>query len=265
LKVLEDKMPAVQEKPAYVIAKRLTGKIAVVTGGSRGIGAAIALRLAAEGANVVITYNSNQKAADKVVAQATEHGVKAIAVKANASSKNDNDALINVVKKLGKIDILVNNAAIFEGGPIDQTELELYDRLFETNVRGIVATTIAALKNFNDGGRIINISSGAARASMAGFSLYSGTKGAMEAITRGWAQDLGARGITVNAVAPGVTVTDMMEAGLPQEMQSVMVEKTALKRLGQPEDIAAAVAFLASADGGWVTGKVLDADGGLAF
>ncbi len=258
-------MTALQEKTAQTSSKRLAGKIALVTGGSRGIGAAIALRLAAEGATVAISYNSNKTAADKVVQQVSELGSKAIAVKANASSKEDNDALIAEIKKLGKVDILVNNAAILEGGPIDAVKIDQYDRLFDTNVRGVVATTIAALNNFNDGGRIINISSGAARANMPGFSFYAATKGAMEALTRGWAQDLGARRITVNAVAPGATVTDMMEQGLPSEMLPIIVEKTALKRLGKPEDIAAAVAFLASSDGAWITGRVIDCDGGLSF
>ena len=169
------------------------------------------------------------------------------------------------IKKHGKIDILVNNAAVFEGGPIDQITLDQYDRVFGVNVRGLVATTIATLPYINDGGRIINISSGAARASLASFSIYSATKGALETLTRVWAQDLGKRQITVNAVAPGVTVTDMMENGLPKEAQQAMAAKTALGRLGQPDDIADAVAFLASNDARWVTGKTIDADGGLTF
>jgi len=258
-------MTAVQEKPARVSAKKLEGKLALVTGGSRGIGAAIALRLAADGARVAISYNSNKAAADKVVAQIKELGTDAIAVKADVASEADNKALLAEIAKLGKLDILVNNAAIFEGGPIDQVSLDQYQRLFDTNVKGVVATTIAALPNINDGGRIINISSGAARASIAGFSLYSATKGAMEALTRVWAQDLGKRNITVNAIAPGVTVTDMMESGLDKDAQAHFVSKTALGRLGQPADIADAVAFLASDDSRWVSGKTIDADGGLTF
>jgi 3-oxoacyl-[acyl-carrier protein] reductase len=258
-------MTALQEKPSITNTKRLDGKIALVTGGSRGIGAAIALRLAADGAQVAITYNSNKTAADKVVAQITELGSKAIAVQANASSKEDNDALIAEIKKLGKIDILVNNAAIFEGGPIDSVDIDQYTRLFDTNVKGVITTTMAALPHINDGGRIINISSGAARATLSGFSLYSATKAALETLTRVWAQDLGKRQITVNAVAPGVTVTDMMNQGLPEEAQKIYIAKTALGRLGEPSDIADAVAFLASHDARWVTGKTLDADGGLAF
>jgi len=258
-------MTAVQEKPAKTSTKKLEGKLALVTGGSRGIGAAIALRLAADGARVAISYNSNKTAADKVVAQIKELGTDAIAVQADVASEADNKVLLAEIAKLGKLDILVNNAALFEGGPIDQVGLDQYKRLFDTNVKGVVATTIAALPHINDGGRIINISSGAARASIGGFGLYSATKGALEALTRVWAQDLGKRNITVNAIAPGVTVTDMMEAGLPKEAQAQFVSKTALGRLGQPADIADAVAFLASDDSRWVTGKTIDADGGLTF
>lgn len=261
-------MTATKEKTNAVIPKRLQGKVAVVTGGSRGIGAAIAQRLAQEGATVVITYASNKAAADKVVGKLSESGVKAIAVKANASSKQDNAALIAEVKKLdknGKIDILVNNAAIFVGGSIEQDTIEQYEKVFETNVKGIVATTIAALPFINNGGRIINISSGAARASIAGFGLYSATKGAMEALTRAWAQDLGKRQITVNAIAPGTTLTDMLESALSDEVKQSYISKTALGRLGDPSDIADVVAFLASTDSRWVTGKVIDCDGGLTF
>ncbi len=258
-------MTALQEKTAEASSKRLDGKIAVVTGGSRGIGAAIALRLAADGAQVAITYNNSKGAADRVVDKITELGGKAIAVKANAASLNDNDALIAEVKKLGKIDILVNNAGVFEGGPIDNVGIDQYDRLFDTNVRGVVVTTMAALPHINNGGRIINIGSGAARASLAGFSLYSATKAALEALSRVWAQDLGKRQITVNTVAPGTTVTDMFNQGLPQEAHETFINKTALGRLGDPSDIADVVAFLASNDGRWITGKTLDVDGGLAI
>ena len=257
--------PAQTAVKPVAVPKRLTDKVAVVTGGSRGIGAAIAQRLAAEGATVIITYSASANAADKVVSEITAQGSKAVAVKANVASEQDTAALVAEIKKHGKIDILVNNAAVFEGGPIDQITLEQYDRVFGVNVRGLVATTIATLPYINDGGRIINISSGAARASMAGFSIYSATKGALETLTRDWAQDLGKRQITVNAVAPGVTVTDMMENGLPKEAQQARIAKTALGRLGQPDDIADAVAFLASNDSRWVTGKTIDADGGLTF
>jgi 3-oxoacyl-[acyl-carrier protein] reductase len=258
-------MTAVQEKTLVTNPKRLVGKIALVTGGSRGIGAAIALRLASEGATVAISYASNKTAAEKVVAQIQELGSSAIAVKADVASQQDTESLIAEIKKLGKIDILVNNAAIFVGGAVQEATLAQYDQVFNTNVRGVVATTLAALPYINDGGRIINISSGAARASINGFSFYSATKGALEALTRGWAQDLGKRQITVNAVAPGTTQTDMLEQGLPGEAKDMFIAKTALGRLGQPDDIADAVAFLASADSRWVTGKTIDCDGGLTF
>ncbi len=258
-------MTLVKEKISETGTKKLKGKIAIVTGGSRGIGAAIALRLAADGATVGITYVSNKAAADKVVAQITELGSKAVAVKADVASKEDSDALVKEIKKLGKIDILVNNAAVFIPSPIENAELSTYDRLFDTNVKGVVSTTIAALPHINDGGRIINISSGAARASIAGFSFYAATKAALEALTRGWAQDLGKRQITVNAVAPGTTLTDMLEQGLPAEARQEFIDKTALARLGEPSDIADVVAFLASSDSRWVTGKTIDCDGGLTF
>ena len=223
------------------------------------------MRLAEEGATVALSYNSNKEAAEKVVANIKALGTRGIAVKANASNEKENEAFIAEVKKLGKIDILVNNGAIFEGGPIDAIGIDQYDRLFDTNVRGVVATTIAVLPHLNDGGSIINISSVAARANMAGFSLYSATKGALETLTRDWAQDLGKRHIRVNAVAPGTTFTDMMNGALPKEAHSQFVEKTALGRLGQPEDIAAVVAFLASDDSRWVTGQTIVASGGLSI
>ncbi len=258
-------MTAAQGKSLAANSKRFTGKIALVTGGSRGIGAAIALRLASEGATVVITYASNKKAADTVVAQIKELGSNAIAVKANVSSKQDTESLIAEIKKLGKIDILVNNAAIFLGGPLEAANLDQFDQIFNINVRGVVAITLAVLPFINDGGRIINISSGAARASFANFSFYSATKAAIEALTRGWAQELGKRQITVNAIAPGTTQTDMLEQGMPGDAKQSFIDKTALGRLGQPADIADAVAFLASNDSRWITGKTIDCDGGLTF
>ena len=245
--------------------KKLAGKIALVTGGSRGIGAAIAIRLASEGATVVISYASNKTAADTVVKQIEELGSKAIAIKANVSSSQDTESLISEIKKLGKIDILINNAAILLSGPLEEINLDQFDQLFNTNVRGVVTTTMATLPLFNDGGRIINISSRAARASIADFSFYSATKAAIEALTRCWAQELGKRQITVNAIATGTTETDMLEKGLSDDAKQSFVSKTALGRVGQPSDIADAVAFFASADSGWITGKTIECDGGLAF
>lgn len=258
-------MTLIQEKLETVETKRLAGKVAVVTGGSRGIGAAIALRLAQEGATVAITYSKNKKAADEVVASIASLGTGALALKADASSSSELQQLVDELEQsVGKIDILVNNAGVWAGGAIDQIDYDLYNRVFDVNVKGIIATTIAALKLMPNGGRIINISSGAAEMTLPGMSVYSASKAAVNALTRIWAQDLGSRNITVNGVAPGTTVTDMFNEALPgEETKEAMISKTALGRLGTPEDIAAVVAFLASKDGGWVTGQTIRADGGI--
>ncbi len=259
-------MTLTQQQPKTAGAKRLAGKIALVTGGSRGIGAAIALRLAEEGATVAVNYNSNKAAADKVVQQINELGSKAVAFQADVSSEAGSKNLVaEIGKTLGKIDILVNNAGVHESLPITEVTAEHVDYLYGVNVKGVIATTVAALKNFADGGRIINISSGAARISLAGSSVYSSTKAALDTLTRVWAQELGPRKITVNGVAPGTTISDMFNAGVPEELKEVFIQKTALGRLGEPEDIAAVVAFLASDDGRWVTGHTIAADGGINF
>ncbi len=257
-------MTLTQQQPKTTGAKRLAGKIALVTGGSRGIGAAIALRLAEEGATVAVNYNNNKAAADKVVQQINELGSKAVAFQGNVSSAQDSKNLIaEIGKALGKIDILVNNAGVYEELPIADVTEQHIDHLLDVNVKGVILTTVEALKNFADGGRIINISSGAARMTLANSSVYSSTKAALDTLTRVWAQELGERKITVNGVAPGTTLTDMLNAGLPEEVKQVYIKKTALGRLGDPEDIAAVVAFLASDDGRWVTGHTIAADGGI--
>lgn len=257
-------MTLTQEQPKLTGAKRLAGKVALVTGGSRGIGAAIALRLAEEGATVAVNYNSNKDAADKVVNEIVQLGSKAAAFQGNVSSELETKKLISEIgKTFGKIDILVNNAGVYENLPITDVTSEHVDYLFNTNIKGVILTTAEALKNFSDGGRIINISSGAARMTMAGASVYSSTKAALDTLTRVWAQELGQRKITVNGVAPGTTISDMFNQGVPDEMKKLFIEKTALGRLGEGDDIAAAVAFLASEDGRWVTGHTIAADGGI--
>jgi 3-oxoacyl-[acyl-carrier protein] reductase len=259
-------MTAVQEKTKKTGARRLFGKVALVTGGSRGIGKAIALRLAAEGATVAVNYNNNKSSAEKVVALAGELGVKAEAFKADVSSKEDSKRLIEeVTQSLGRIDILVNNAGVGELKPIDEIDAEHYERLFSVNVEGLINTTFAAVKTMRDGGRIINISSIAAEGNFTGASVYSATKGAVDTLSRAWAQELGKRGITVNSVAPGFTVTDMLMQGLTEELKQFAISRTALGRLGEAEDIADAVAFFASDDSRWVTGQVLRCDGGLTL
>jgi 3-oxoacyl-[acyl-carrier protein] reductase len=257
-------MTAVQEQVKKSSSKKLEGKVALVTGGSRGIGAAITLRLAADGAKVAVNYNNDKGAAEKIVAEATGLGAKAVAFKANVSSAEDTNRLIEeVTKALGKIDILVNNAGVYAVKPIEEVDAEHYTHLFDVNVKGVILTTVAALKKMSDGGRIISISSLAAKGTMPGSSVYSATKAALETLTRIWAQELGKRRITVNAVAPGTTATDMLEQGLPEELKQMITAKTALGRIGQPEDIADVVAFLASDDARWVTGHSISCDGGL--
>jgi len=256
----------VQEKTATSTAKRLAGKVALVTGGSRGIGAGIALRLAEEGATVAISYASNKAAADEVVQKIAQLGAGVVAFQANASSPEAGQKLVeSVVGSVGKIDILVNNAGVFEGAPLDQITVDHFNRVFDVNVKGVIATTIAALPQMKDGGRIINISSVAADASLPGFSVYSASKAALDALTRVWAQDLGARRITVNGVAPGATATDMYNQGLNEEGKQQLISKTALGRVGETDDIAAVVAFLASEDGRWVTGQTIRSDGGMSM
>ncbi len=187
-------------------------------------------------------------------------------MQANVASEQDTKKLVAEVEKtFGKIDILVNNAGVYETKSIEEVDLKHYDYIFDVNVKGVIATTVAALPHLADGGRIINISSGAATATMPGGSVYSASKSALDTLTRVWAQDLGKRKITVNCVSPGTTATEMLQKGLPEEMKNMMIAKTALGRLGEPSDIADAVAFLASHDGRWVTGHVLDCNGGLNF
>jgi 3-oxoacyl-[acyl-carrier protein] reductase len=260
------KMPTTQLKQEAVGVKRLEGKVALVTGGSRGIGAAIALKLAEQGAKVAISYQKSKGPAEAIVERIGELGTEGLAVQANAASQQESNALVDaVVKKFGRIDILVNNAGVFEGAPVAEITLEHYERVYDVNIKGVLANTVAALKVMPEGGRIINISSGAARMSMAGASVYSSTKAALDTLTRIWAQELGARKITVNGVAPGTTETDMYHAAVPDEAKTVMVERTALGRIGTPDDIAGVVLFLASDDGRWVTGHTIAADGGISI
>lgn len=260
-------MPSVQLKEQAVGKKKLEGKVVLVTGGSRGIGAGIALRLAEEGAKVAISYVKSKDQADNVVKQITELGTDGLAVQANVASQAESDKLVDaVVKKFGRVDILVNNAGVFEGAPVQDITLEHYERVYDVNIKGVIANTVAALKAMPDGGRIINISSGAARVSMVGASVYSSTKAALDTLTRIWAQELGSRKITVNGVAPGTTATDMYHNAIPDEnTRAHMTERTALGRVGTPDDIAAVVAFLASEDGRWVTGHTIAADGGISI
>lgn len=234
----------------------LDGKTAFVTGGSRGIGAAVVKRLAAAGARVVFTYNSSPEAA-RAVAAAAGNGAEAVKL-----DLADADAVAAAVRALPKLDILVNSAGVFEQAPVAEATLEAYDRTFAVNVRAVVAAVVEAAKIIPDGGRIITIGSINGEVTpLPGGAFYGASKGAVRMLAKGWARDLGPRGITVNVVQPGPIDTDMNPAeGSFAEMLTGM---TALKRYGKPEDVAELVAFLAGPAAGNITGAALTTDGGM--
>jgi 3-oxoacyl-[acyl-carrier protein] reductase len=246
--------------------KKLSGKVAVVTGASKGIGAAIAKHLAAEGAAVVVNYSASKDGADRVVKEVTASGGRAVAVKANLSRKTEIDQLFAETKKaFGQIDILVNNAGIYEFSPVEQITEEHYHKQFDLNVLGLALATQAAVKQFNPaGGSVINISSVVSTMGVPGAAIYSGTKGAVDAITRSLAKELGPRGIRVNAINPGMVETDGLHAtGIAgSDMRKQVEAQTPLGRIGQPEDIAKAALFFASQDSSWITGQTLTISGG---
>ncbi len=244
---------------------KLTGKIAVVTGASKGIGAGIAKELAKQGASVVVNYSSSKEGADKVVAGIIQAGGKAVAIGGSVAKVADIDNLFAEVKKTyGTVDILVNNAGIYGFGSIDQVTEESIQSVFAVNVTGLLLTTKAALALFPEtGGSIINIGSIVSETTPAMMSIYNGTKGAVDAITQTLAKELGPKKIRVNAVNPGMTVTEGAAGIVETDMAKAMMAQTPLGRFGQPEDIALAVAYLASEDARWVTGSLLQAGGGL--
>lgn len=243
----------------------LKGKVAIVTGSSRGIGAAIAERLAADGATVVINYVKAASEAEKVADRIRTNGGKAIVIQANVADWTQAKRLVDdASRELGSIDILVNNAASFTIGPFEKiTEQELYSEI-AVNFAGPFATMQAALPHFPDhGGRIVNISSLGVSSPVAGNSAYAGAKSALEAMSRICAVELGPRGITVNVVAPGMTETEALKENLSQDMKKAMIERTPLGRVALPSDIADVVAFVVSHDARWVTGQILTANGGF--
>ncbi len=247
--------------------QKLAGKVALVTGASKGIGAAIAKHLAAEGAAVVVNYSSSKSGADKVVAEITSQGGKAVVVQANVAKKAEIDRLFAETKKaFGALDILVNNAGVYEFLPLEAVTEEHFHRQFDLNVLGLILTTQEAVKQFGSaGGSIINISSVAASSAPPSASVYSATKGAVDAVTKSLAKELGPRNIRVNAINPGMVETEGVHAaGMAEgDFRNQFEAHTPLGRIGQPQDIAGAAVFLASADSAWVTGETLTIAGGF--
>jgi 3-oxoacyl-[acyl-carrier protein] reductase len=248
------------------MSQRLTGKVAVVTGASKGIGAAIALHLAAEGAAVVVNYASSKEGADRVVAEIVRKGGKAIAVQANVSRQADIHRLFAEAKKaFSRLDVLVNNAGIYEFAPLEQITAEHFHRQFDLNVLGLILASQEAVKHFGPaGGSIINISSVVATATPPSASVYSATKAAVDAVTRSLAKELGPRKIRINSINPGMVETEGVHAaGIVQSDFRKQVEaQTPLGRIGQPQDIAPAAVFLASDEAAWITGETLTIAGG---
>ncbi|MBP0636686.1 SDR family oxidoreductase [Cupriavidus sp. AcVe19-6a] len=239
--------------------------IALITGASRGIGASIARRLARDGFAIAINYASNAAEADALVAELVQAGASAIAIQADVSKAEQVQAMFATVEeKLGKIDVLVNNAGILKTAPLAQTSDDLYALNFAINTQGVFNTLREAATRLNEGGRIINLSSTTLALNLPGYAIYNGTKAAVEAFTRVFARELRGRRITVNAVAPGPVATDLFLNGKTEEQIQTFAKMPPLERLGQPDDIAAVVAFLAGKDGAWVNGQVLRANGGVA-
>jgi 3-oxoacyl-[acyl-carrier protein] reductase len=248
------------------MANKLNGKVAVVTGTSKGIGAGIARHLADEGAAVVVNYGSSKAGADRVVAEITGKGGKAVAVQADISKPEDIRRLFAQTRKaFGAVDILVNNAGIYEFGALDEVTLEHFHKQFNLNVLGLLLATKEAVRYFRDGGSVINISSVAATSAPPTASVYSATKAAVDAVTQSLAKELGPRKIRVNSINPGIVETEGVHAaGISESDFRRQVEaQTPLGRIGQPEDIGPAAVFLASGDSAWITGETLHIAGGF--
>lgn len=241
-----------------------TSKVALITGASRGIGAAITRRLARDGFAVAINYASNSAEADALAAEIQKLGGQALAVKADVSQADQVRALFDTVEQaLGNVDVLVNNAGVLKTVPLMQASDELFAQHFAINAQGVFNTLREGGARLNEGGRIINLSSTTLALNLPGYAVYNGTKAAVEAFTRVFAKELRGRRVTVNAVAPGPVATELFLNGKTEEQIQTFAKMPPLERLGQPEDIAGVVAFLASDDGAWVNGQVLRANGGL--
>jgi 3-oxoacyl-[acyl-carrier protein] reductase len=247
--------------------QKLAGKVAVVTGASKGIGAGIAKQLAAEGAAVVVNYSSSKEGADRAVAEITKNGGKAVAVQADVSKKADIERLFAETKaKFGRLDILVNNAGVYEFASLEEITEAHFNKMFNLNVLGLLLVSQAAVKQFGpEGGSIINISSGASTFTPPTSAVYTGTKAAVDAITRVLAKELGPRNIRVNAINPGMIETEGVQAGGfdKGEFRTQIESRTALGRIGQTDDIAPTAVYLASSDSKYMTGETLLVAGGL--
>jgi 3-oxoacyl-[acyl-carrier protein] reductase len=240
----------------------LKGKVAIVTGASRGIGRRIAERLAKDGASVVVNYIKSADEANKVVAGIEEAGGKATAVQADVSRVADVRRLFQVAHHTyGRLDILINNAGIFSYKPLADVSEEEFDQMFSVNTKGPFFAMQEAARGMKDDGRVVNISTGATQLGFPGISAYGGSKGALEVFTKVMAKELGPRKITVNTVSPGYTETDMM----PDAFRTMGTEVSPLKRIGTPKDIADTVAFIVSDEGGWLTGTNIQAGGGVVM
>jgi 3-oxoacyl-[acyl-carrier protein] reductase len=249
------------------VSGKLDGKVAVVTGASKGIGAAIAAHLAAEGASVVVNYAASKQGAERVVADIIGKGGKAIAVQANMAKQSDIERLFAETRRaFGRLDILVNNAGIYEFAPIESVTTEHFHKHFDLNVLGLILASQEAVKLFGpEGGNIVNISSVVATSAPPGTAVYSATKAAVDAVTKSLAKELGPRKIRVNSINPGMVETEgVRAAGIAESDYRKQTEaQTPLGRIGQPGDIAPAAVFLASPDSGWITGETLYISGGL--
>jgi len=249
------------------VAKKLEGKVAVVTGASKGIGAEIAKQLAAEGASVVVNYASSKSGADAVVNEITKKGGKAVAVQGDVAKQADIEKVLAETKKAyGRLDVLINNAGVYEFSPLENITPEHYHKLYDVNVLGLLSTSREAAKYFGkDGGSIVNVSSLVSQSAIPNAAAYSGTKGAVDAITRSLSAELGPRKIRVNSINPGMVITEGVKtAGFEgTDFQKDIEKRTPLGRVGQPEDIAPAAVFFASNDSAWITGETLVIAGGL--
>jgi len=249
------------------VSQKLAGKVAVVTGASKGIGAAIARQLAAEGAAVVVNYATSKEGADRVVSAIVDGGGKAVAVQANVAEAADVQRLFSRAKAaFGRVDVLVNNAGVYEFAPLEEITAAHFHKMYDLNVLGLILATQEAVKHFGpEGGSVINISSVAATSAPPTTSVYSGTKAAVDAITRSLSKELGPRKIRVNSINPGMVETEGVHAaGIAESDWRKQVEaQTPLGRIGQPHDIAPAAVFLASDDSAWITGETLYISGGL--